>query len=125
MALYSIDSEQYVDYIPHRENFERWRSRLSEGQFEAICDELRRMIDGAEIHTAGWMPGSDWTGTPWEPIYTEACDYNEVASGYCFGLFVWVMLQEHPETWGFGRYEKDGVPIRSMTYFRLGNPPPR
>ena len=53
MALYSIDSEQYVDYIPHRENFERWRSRLSEGQFEAICDELRRMIDGAEYPHGG------------------------------------------------------------------------
>lgn len=84
MALYSVDSQQYVDYIPHRDNFERWRSRLPDAQFDAICDELRRMIDGAEIHTAGWMPGSDWTGTPWEPIYTDACDYDVVASGYCF-----------------------------------------
>ena len=125
MSLYSVDSQEYVDYIPHRENFERWQSRLSVSQFEAICDELRGMIDGAEIHTAGWMPGNDWTGTPWEPIYTDACNYDKVASGYCFGLFVWVMLQKHPEVWGFGRYEKDGVPIRSMTYFRLGNPPPR
>ena len=125
MALYAVDSQKYVDHIPHREDFERWRSRLTAAQFEAICDELRGMIDGSEIHTAGWMPGSDWTRTPWERIFVDACEGDKVASGLCFGLFVWVVLQEHPETWGFGRYEKDGLPIRSMTYFRLGNPPPR
>ena len=125
MALYSVDAGQYVDYIPHREDFERWRSRLNDERFGSICDELLSMIDGGEIHTAGWMPGSDWTGTPWEPIYTDACEYDQGASGRCFGLFVWAVLMEHPETWAFGRYEKDGVPIQSMTYFRLGNPPPR
>ena len=125
MALYSIDSQLYVEDIPHREDFALWRSCLTDGQFEAICDELLGMIDGAEIHTAGWMPGSDWTGTPWESIYTDACEYNEAAAGRCFGLFVWFVLREHPDTWGFGRYEKDGFPIRSMTYFRLANPPPR
>ena len=125
MALYSVDDGSYVDHIPHRADFERWRKRLTDEQFKRVRDELLGMIDGSEIHTAGWMPGNDWTGTPWEPIYTDACDYDEVASGYCFGLFVWVTLQEHPETLGFGRYQKDGVPIRSMTYFRLDNPPRR
>ena len=125
MALYSVDSQSYVDTIPHREDFDLWRSRLTEEQFDAICDELRSMIDGSDIYTAGWMPGNNWIGTPWEPIYTEACRRSREASGNCFGLFVWVVLLEHPDTWGFGRYEKDGLPIRSMTYFRLDNPPPR
>ena len=45
----------------------------------ARIDEL---IDdaGAEIATAGWLPGSDWTGTPFQPIYgagpTSACAAN-------------------------------------------------
>ena len=125
MALYSVDSQRYVDTIPHRERFELWRSRLTNEQFDAICNELLSMIDGDEIHTAGWMPGNDWIETPWEPIFTDACQRSREASGYCFGLFVWVVLLEHPDTWGFGRYEKDGVPIRSMTYFRLADPPPR
>ena len=30
MALYSVDSQSYVDTIPHREDFELWRSRLTE-----------------------------------------------------------------------------------------------
>lgn len=77
MALYSIDSEEYVDYIPHREDFERWRSRLSDGQFEAICNELRRMIDGAEIHTAGRRGSRSTpmhaTMTKWRPAIASAC----------------------------------------------------
>ena len=98
MALYAVDSQKYVDYLPHREDFERWRSRLTDEQFDAIRNELLGMIDGNAIHTAGWMPGSDWTETPWEPIFTDACRYDEVASGYCFGLIVWVVLQEDPDT---------------------------
>ncbi len=27
---------------------------------------------GSEIATAGWLPGSDWTGTAFEPVYTKA-----------------------------------------------------
>ena len=53
------------------------------------------MIDGAEVHTAGWMPGYYWPGTPWEPIYTHATTTlwrRATASG----LFVWVMLPEYP-----------------------------
>ena len=124
MALYSIDSQLYVEDIPHREDFALWRSCLTDGQFEAICDELLGMIDGAEIHTAGWMPGSDWTGTPWESIYTM----HAVQRGGCRSVLRVVRVVVLPgasDTWGFGRYEKDGFPIRSMTYFRLANPPPR
>lgn len=64
MALYSVASQRYVDTIPYREDFELWRSRLTTKQYDAICNELRSMIDGNEIHTAGWMPGNNWIGTP-------------------------------------------------------------
>lgn len=60
------------------------------------------MIDGNEVHTAGWMSGNNRIGTPWEPIYTVACQRSREASGNCFGLFVWFVLLEHSYTWGFG-----------------------
>ncbi len=31
--------------------------------------------------------------------------------------------QERNDLWGFGKYEKDGVPIQSMTYFKLNARP--
>ena len=66
MALYSIDSGgqiREVTYTPHQAEFSVCRSRLTSAQIDAIHAELRDMIDGDEIHTAGWMPGHDWTDT--------------------------------------------------------------
>lgn len=120
-----MDSQRYVDTIPHCGNFELWRSRLTSEQLDATCNELRNMIDGNEVPTGGWMPGNSWIGLPWEPIYTDACRGSREASGYCFGLFVWDILLEQSDIWGFGRYERYGVPIRSMTYFQLDNPQSR
>ena len=122
MALYSIDTLQEITHIPHRADFDRWCSRLTAAQIDTIFSKLRCMIDGDEIHTAGWMPGNDWSGTDWEPIYTDACQGDIHASGLCFGLFVWVAMQRHSDAWAFGRYEKDGIPIRSLTYFRIDIP---
>jgi hypothetical protein len=123
--LYSIDSDAYINDIPHEKDFHRWKSRLSQSEYDAIIAELNNRIDGGEIHTSSWIPGSDWSDTVYDPIYRKACEYDAVESGKCFGLFVWVVLQQHPDVWAFGRYEKDGVPIRGLTYFKLDNPPPR
>ena len=75
------------------------------------------MIGGDEIHTSSWMPGSDWTGSVWEPIYTDACriQFDPVAAGLCFGLFVWEAFMDHPAAWSFGRYEKDGTSLFSLS----------
>ncbi len=34
--LYSFDSNQYITDIPHRREFDIWRSRLTDEQFDAI-----------------------------------------------------------------------------------------
>ena len=89
MALYSIDGRgrtQRVTYTPHEAEFNLWRSRLTTEQIDAIRLELRSLIDGDEVHTAGWMPGNDWTGTVWEPIYTDACQKNIELSGLLFRI---------------------------------------
>ena len=125
MTLYSISGQgrtREITYIPHEAQFNMWRSRLTPDQIETIHRQLRAMIDGNEVHTAGWMPGNDWTGTVWDPIFTTACRRDTVASGLCFGLFVWEVMRDHPDAWSFGRYEKDGIPIRSLTYFRIQIP---
>jgi hypothetical protein len=117
--LYSIDENKIINYIPHERDFRIWRNRLTDAEYQAIVDELNDRVNGDEIHTSSWIPGSDWTRTVWEPIYTKACQNNEVESGLCFGLIVWVVMMQHPETWSFGRYEKNGIPIRGLTYFRV------
>ncbi|MEE9555404.1 MAG: hypothetical protein V3W18_14040 [candidate division Zixibacteria bacterium] len=117
--LYSIDKEQLINYIPHQREYEIWRSRLSDEEYQAIVNELNNRIANDDIHTAGWIPGSDWTDTVFQPIYEKACLLDEEAAGKCFGLILWIVMMEHPDAWSFGRYEKDGIPIESLTYFKV------
>lgn len=120
--LYSVDSQKYVTKLPHKNDFDRWRKRISDAKYNLIVDELNLRVDGDEIHTAGWMPGSDWNGTVFEPLYF-ACGQSIQAAGLFFGLIVFKLMMDRSDYWGFGRYEKDGVPIQSMTYFKLQSKP--
>jgi hypothetical protein len=87
-VLYSIDSAvTKITNIPHEKDYRRWRDLLNDDEYSAIQAALRAMIQGGEIHTSSWMPGSDRSETPFESIYTKACNYDEVASALCFGAF--------------------------------------
>lgn len=119
MPLFSPDTGRRMSRIPHQAEFYAWCSRLTSVQLQAIRAELQRKIDDKEIHRSSWMPRSDWTGTVWHPIYTDACNYNEAAAGRCLGLFVWEAFMNHPKDWSFGCYPKDDMPIQGMTYFRV------
>lgn len=115
--LISVDTGLKVTRLPHANDFARWRKNISDADYEKVVDAINQQIDANDINTAGWMPGSDWTGTPYEPLY-YACKQNEKQSGLFFGLIVFKTLMERSDyVWGFGSFEKDGVAIRSMTYF--------
>ena len=121
--LYSIESNSEITHIPHRRDFERWRSRLNDDEYQAIVEELNSRIEGTEIQTSSWIPGSNWNGTVFQPIFDNACNRDPVTSGLFFGLIVWVVFMDRPEWWSFGRYEKDGIPITGMTYFMVHRQP--
>jgi len=122
--LYSIDSNSYVWTIPHREDFDIWRCRLPDDEYDAITAELASRLVGDEIQTAHWIPEGDWSGTIFAPIYTTACRLDSKAAEKFFGLILWSLLIEHEAVWGFGRYTKDSIQIdEGLTYFRLGKSP--
>ena len=100
--LYDVDRRRYVEDIPHMNEFNIWRSRLTDEQVAAIRAELRSRIDGDEIFTSSFSPGSDWTGTAFQLIYECACRCDEEAAARCFGLFLWMEMMEHRDAWGFG-----------------------
>lgn len=115
--LISIDTGAKVTKMPHQSDFNRWRKNISDDNYAKVEEAINELVDANDINTAGWMPGSDWTGTPYDPLY-DACGKNPVQAGMFFGLIVFKILMEREDhVWGFGRFEKDGVPIRSMTYF--------
>ncbi len=117
--LWDVHNKKKINDIPHKKEYNTWISRLSKEDIHDIKTAILRRIEGDEIATAGWIPGSNWSGTPLQSIYEKACHRDEVASGKCFGLIVWVTMMEHEEYWGFGRYELNNLPLQSMTYFKV------
>lgn len=119
--LIDIETGLAIEQVPFRREFDVLRSRLSDTDFVAMVARINELIDasGAEIATAGWLPGSDWTGTPFEPIYAIAARQDYQRSALFFGQLVWYVVMTRPEPWGSGRYQVDGRDIGSRTYFRL------
>jgi hypothetical protein len=122
--LIDIFTNKEIQHVPYAGRFETLRKRLSQAEFDAIVERINELIDqsGGKVATAGWLPGKDWTGTPFEPIFTIAArrDYN--LSAQFFGQMVWYTIMHREERWASGRFEKDGVAIGSRTYFGSGTP---
>jgi hypothetical protein len=117
--LWDVYKNKEVNSIPHKKEYDIWISRMTPSEIQNIKAEILRRIEGDEIATAGWIPGSNWNGTPFQAIYERACRCNKGASGKCFGLMVWETVMEHEDYWAFGRYELNDLPIQSMTYFKV------
>lgn len=117
--IWDIDKNIELTTIPHKNDYDVWVSRLTKVELQAIKDEIMERIAGDQVATAGWLPGSDWSNTPFHAIYEKACLFDQTASGKCFGLLVWVTLMEHDDYWAFGKYSVNNIPINSMTYFKI------
>ena len=118
--LFSIDDTRNpISYIPHEREYRVWLGRLTNAQQQAIMDELARMADHGDVHTSSWMPGHDWTGKVFQPIWEFACLKNDDAAAKCFGLMLWEAMMNCPEAWSSGRFEKNSIPIGGLTYYRI------
>lgn len=95
--------------------------RLPAGDFQTITNALNHYIDTAghgEIITTSWIPGKDWSGGPYNPVY-EAVGQDWNMARFFFGLIVWNVMMSRPEPWSFGRYPKREGDIIGLTYFRV------
>ena len=122
--LYSVPDLTRIVEVPHSVDYQRWRAALAQfdpNAYGRIHDWLNSRFDQREVDTSSWIPGSDWTGTVFEAVY-YACGENPEVAALFFGLLVWQVVMDREDCWSFGRYEKEGIPIRGMTYFRIDCP---
>lgn len=122
--LYSVPDLGRITHIPHSRDYQHWRAALDRTDPQAyrrIHDWLDSRFETHEVDTSSWIPGADWTGTVFEPIY-HACGENPEVAALFFGLLVWQVVMDRDDCWSLGRYEKEGIPIRGMTYFRIDCP---
>jgi hypothetical protein len=83
-----------------------------------------KALDQKPVITMSWVPGADWTNTPYEPIYNAISQRfaPDIATEYAakfLGLLFMDVAIHRPERWGFGHYELAGKPIKGRTYFLL------
>ena len=122
--------KQRVTEIPHPREYRVWRARLTDAEYDGLIAAVTKRIDtgvdlGASritigaphIITSSWIPGHDWTGTPYQVIYEKACLEDENQAALFFGLVVWHAVMLHPESWSFGKYHQND--ILGTTYFRV------
>ena len=116
--LYDMQSGERITKQPYPENMKLVSDRIPPEELDAVYDALNDMIEGTEIQTSSWMPGNDWTDTPFDPIYSKAARKDPELAAKLFGLIVWDVFQKRDEEWFSGRFELNGEPISGRVYFR-------
>ena len=105
----------------HDWQFRNWTLGLSPIAFQGICDAVNEYINREgreEIITSSGIPGSDWNSTPYQPIY-EAVGRDWGMARFFFGLIVWRVMMDRPETWALWHYPRHHNDIPALTYFRV------
>ena len=118
--LYSLDDKEITDIPKRRQReFNMWRSNLVDSDYEAVVEAINTYVDAVppdEPFVSSFIPGSDWTGTVYQPLYI-ACGQSEEQSGWFFGLIVWQVMIDHPEGWLFKLADKEDD-VLGTTYWR-------
>jgi len=109
----------FVNTVWHKDFFDASKSRLSDEEYKAMTDELNTIVqksidDKIKIVVSSFIPGSDWSNTVWDAIYSKACGYDEEFSAKFFGLLLCQVLINREETWFFIKQDV----ARGMIYFR-------
>lgn len=116
--LSSIENN-IVNTVWYKKFFDASKSWLSDDEYQAMIDELNRVVQEKldnkdKVVVSSFIPGSDWSNTVWDPIYTKACGFDFDHSAQFFGLLMCQVLIDRDETWYFIKQDV----ARGMIYFR-------
>lgn len=125
MMLFFIEGDQ-LKTIWHDKFFNAQKDNLKPGDYVKLVDAMNMIIENSleaneKILVSSHIPGNEWEGTPWAPIYYDACGRDYDHSAQFFGLLVAQVLMDRSEKWYCIRQEKsaaDGKEMRGMTYWK-------
>ena len=117
--MLSSINESSVNTVWHKDFFDICKSRLNEKEMGLMVNELNKVVDesienNADVVVSSFIPGSNWTNTVWDPIYSKACLYHEEHSAQFFGLLVCQVLIDRKEKWYFIKQDV----AKGMIYFK-------
>lgn len=122
--LFTIDREPVTTIPKSRQaDYHRWCAALAAidpHRLDQVKAAINAYIDGKDYFRASFIPGSDWTGTIFEPLY-DACNQSWDNSRWFFGLIAWEAVTERDDDWAFLQPEL-GDPLISKEYCRIQIP---
>jgi len=114
--LFSIDGTK-MDYMPHQQEYDLRRIKLSEEDYRRASDAINDYIDkSGGVFTSSFIPGRDWTNTPYQPLYA-ACNQSMEQAAMFFGQIVWKIVMNREEEWLFKKPDRDEDGIQGTTYW--------
>jgi hypothetical protein len=117
--LIDIMTDRVITRVPHEDRYRVCSSRLTAAEMAAAMSAIDERIDSDTIHTAAWMPGKNWDGTPYEALFTKAARQDHTLSAMFFGLLVWTVFAGREDEWASDHYEFPGQPLGTRVYFRI------
>src|SRR5690349_3114859 len=115
MPLFAIDDSEKKNVPAKRaRDYGVWRGQLqafdsnAEGQIRAALNQVfDRAAANQELVYSSAIPGKDWTGTVYDPIYQ--CFQDENQARLFFGLLVWDVAVHRGDDWYFKPKDNDEV----------------
>lgn len=104
--LFSVEGKR-IHEVAYRQEFQQRLKRLAKDDYNAIVNELNSVIDSGDVHTSSWIPGHDWRGTIYEPIWLS-CNKNDEVAAKFYGQILYKVFIDRPEKWYFGAYPHAG-----------------
>lgn len=118
--LFKVNGEE-IKELYHKSEYNKVIAKLTAQEIVDIEKELEKIItaklgsDEEKVFTSSWVPGKDWSGTVYHPIYTKGTAYNEEQAGKIFGLFFMKAFIENDNEWFFFKPNSDEM--RGSYYF--------
>lgn len=117
MSLFNEHGKEITE-VSHLDFFNRYYGRLDLAQQRAIDDTIDTVLDSGRIHTTSWVPGPDWRGTAYQPIFEVACSEDWHRARLLYGLIFMRRVIARDEDWYCGRYPRTEDEIIGLTYWR-------
>jgi len=118
--LYSVD-DRMPNRDAHKSDFRRWRSGISNEDYEAMVDAINAFCDSAESFCASCLPGKDPAISAAFPPLTAASGGSQEQSGFFFGNIVWRVIYDRTDEWYFLPSDKEAGDPMGMRYWRKRN----
>jgi hypothetical protein len=96
-----------VKVMPHNNEYRAWKKKLSVAEFEAVADEIDKLVEASAGKFVPSWQDIDWEGPVFKPLVT-ACGGDKTVSGLFYGLICWDIIQQRSEDWTFTKFEKGG-----------------